>query len=414
MAHRAIGFCVIAAASAILLAGCGKPPLPPVFNETHPLSLPAMAAPEGPRLSLSGDGQLSLSWMERGEQGGTLRFTTLADGEWQAARTVTQDPDMFVNWADIPSVVPLSGDLWLAHWLSKSADSTYAYDVLISHSDDSGVTWSTPTAPHDDGTPTEHGFVSISGSENETHIIWLDGRKSANEDTGETIDTSMTLRAANIDSLGVVSNEQLIDDMVCDCCRTDMVTTENGRIAVYRNRTSDEIRDIYIAHQLDGVWQAGTPLSNDGWKIAGCPVNGPAIAAKGNLVAVAWFSAANDQPVVKARISTDGGRKFGETILISDSNVVGQVDIEILDANAVAVAWLEKNERFSEDQIEVNVMPITARGQKGLISVVGRTSYGRAVPQMLLFDDELIFVWAYIAKDATRLASVRMGLVTEF
>jgi hypothetical protein len=414
MARYTLSFCFIAAISAALLAGCTGPPLPPVFNETHPLTLPPTPAAEGPRLSLSDDGQLSLSWMERGEHGGTLRFTTLEDGEWQAARTVVQDPDMFVNWADIPSVVPLSGDRWLAHWMSKSAASTYAYDVLVSRSDDAGSTWSAPTTPHDDGTPTEHGFVSISGGEDDAHLLWLDGRKTGNEYTGQAGDTSMTLRAASIDSQGVVSNSQLVDDMVCDCCRTDMVMTSSGRIAVYRNRTSEEIRDIYIAHQVDGVWQAGTPLADDGWEISGCPVNGPAIAAEGDLVAVAWFSAADDQPVVKARISTNGGHKFGEPILISNTNVIGQVDIEILDSGAVAVAWLEKNRRFSEEQIDVNIVPVTIKGHKGLVSVVGRTIYNRTVPQMRRFDDELIFVWTDIANDTTKLASVRMGLVTEF
>src|SRR3546814_14500570 len=43
----------------------------------------------------------------------------------------------------------------------------------------------------------------------------------------------------------------------------------------------------------------------DNWKIAGCPVNGPAIAAAGNAAVVAWYSAANDVPKVQIARSTD-------------------------------------------------------------------------------------------------------------
>ena len=100
------------------------------------------------------------------------------------------------------------------------------------------------------------------------------------------MDTGMTLRAASMDSNGTVSQEQVIDDSVCDCCRTDIAIASSGRIAVYRDRTEQEIRDIYITRRIEGAWQTGVPISDDGWEIAGCPVNGPAIVAQGDLVAV--------------------------------------------------------------------------------------------------------------------------------
>ena len=396
--------------AALMLAGCAEPLVPPEFSQPVPLSLPSGPASEGPRLSTGTDGQLALSWMERGEQGGTLRFTTLQNDKWQGATDVVADSGMFVNWADVPSVVPLSGDNWLAHWLSKSAASTYAYDVMVSHSTDGGESWSVPASPHDDGTPTEHGFVSISRTGNDTHLIWLDGRKSANDATEHSIDTSMTLRAANIDLDGTASEEQLIDDFVCDCCRTDMATASTGLVAVYRDRSVDEIRDIYIARRISGTWQVGVPLSQDGWEIAGCPVNGPAIAAEGDLVAVAWFTAADDQPIVQARISTNSGSSFGEPILISRSHPMGQVDIEILDENSIAVSWIEKGSRKLANQTDVMLVPVTIDGTKGDDSIVARTNYMRSVPQMRRVDNNLVFVWTDVYDGVTSLASVRMPI----
>ena len=404
---------LVHALAGLMIAGCAEPLVPPEFSEPIPLSLASGAASEGPRLSAGANGLLALSWMERDEKGGRLRFTTLRDGKWQDVNDVVTDPDMFVNWADIPAVVPLSDDKWFAHWMSKSSPATYAYDVKVSHSTDGGASWSAAVSPHDDGTPTEHGFVSISKTENETHLIWLDGRNSANEATENSIDTGMTLRAANIDVDGTVSGEQQIDDFVCDCCRTDMAIASSGRIAVYRDRTKQEVRDIYVARRIDGSWQTGVPIADDGWVISGCPVNGPAIAANGDLVAVAWFTVANNQPKVQARISTNSGASFGEAILISRLNPKGQVDIEILDEKAVAVSWLEKGSRARVNQTNVMLMPVTIDGITGADRIVGRTEYIRSVPQMTRVENSLIFVWTDVYDGVTSLASVRMPLKTK-
>ena len=359
-------------------------------------------------MSVGQDGQIALSWMERDDRGGTLRYTTLADGTWQTPDDVITDPGMFVNWADIPSVVPLPGGNWLAHWMSKSADLTYAYDVMVSHSTDDGASWSVPTSPHDDGTPTEHGFVSISQEGDTTHLIWLDGRKMSGEATDNSVDTSMTLRGATIDINGQVGEEQLIDNFVCDCCRTDVAIASSGRVAVYRDRTAGEIRDIYLTRHIDGNWQEGVRLSDDDWEIAGCPVNGPAIVAQGDLVAVAWFTAANNEPVVQAKISMDSGATFGEPIVISRLNVVGQVDIEILNDNAIGVSWVEKSGDGQGYESEIKLVSIALAGTLGTERVVGRTAYRRAVPQMVRRDDDLIFVWIDSPDEVTELVSVRM------
>ena len=412
MAHSTSRILLALAVAVSLLAACAEPPLPPEFTQPRPLTVPSGPASEGPRLSAGADGRVALSWVERDETGGTLRYSRFQNGEWLAASDVISDPGMFVNWADVPSVVPLSGDNWFAHWLSKSAASTYAYDVKMSHSTDGGANWSEATSPHDDGTPTEHGFVSISVTENETHLIWLDGRKSANEASENSIDTGMTLRAANIGIDGTVSEEQLFDDFVCDCCRTDMAIASSGRIAVYRDRTEEEIRDIYVARRVDGKWQPGVRIADDNWEIAACPVNGPAIAAAGDLVAIAWFTAANDQPRVQARISTNSGASFGEPILISRLNVIGQVDIEILDENALAVSWLEKGSRALANLFDVKLMPVTVAGVKGEDRIVGRTALRRSVPQMTRVDRRLVFVWTDVHDGVTNLASVRVGVRT--
>ena len=285
---------------------------PVSLGEPIALNLPGGAV-TGPRLSQRPDGKLVLSWMAPLDAGAVLRYTTIADAELAASRDVVTDSRMFVNWADLPSVMQVDDEHWLAHWLRYSADKTYSYDVVVSQSLDDGASWSDPVTAHDDGTPTEHGFVSMHRVPEGVALLWLDGRN--------TPDAPMTLRSAVITPGGERQREQLVDDSVCDCCQTDMAVSSNGPMAVYRDRTKEEIRDIYITRFGDGKWETGARLYADNWKIAGCPVNGPSIVADGDNVAVAWFSAANDTPVVRVLLSDNGGATFAAPIQISVGRV---------------------------------------------------------------------------------------------
>ncbi len=396
---------LIAVSLYLLLAACEKP-VPPIYEEPFPLALPAAGDSLGPRLTVGADGTILLSWMERRDEGGLLRAAELGPSGWEGAVDVVEDPKMFVNWADFPSVTALGDGRRLAHWLSYSADLTYSYDVLLSQSTDAGGTWSEPQPAHDDGTPTEHGFVSVWPQGADTGLVWLDGRKTVNKVTDDPRASGMTLRAALLAPDGTLSGEQQIDGLVCDCCQTDVAVTASGPIAVYRDRTPDEIRDISISRFVDGRWQRGEPFSEDGWEISGCPVNGPAIAADGELVAVAWFAAAADSPRVYARISTDGGVTFGDKILVASALVKGHVDIAHIGDGSFAMSWVQ----HGDDVDDIRVRSITSKGQLGSIKTVGRSAAFRNVPQMVFSDGDLILAWTDLLGEATRILSVRVEI----
>ena len=396
---------LVAILAALLLAGCEEP-VPPVYEEPYPMPLAAGQNSLGPRTTVGASGEILLSWMERRDEGALLRAAQLDANGWINTVDIVEDPRMFVNWADLPSATSIGGGHWVAHWLSYSADLTYSYDVLVAQSQDGGKSWSEPVLPHNDGTPTEHGFVSMWPADNSVGMIWLDGRKTVSDITDDPRATGMTLRAARIDADGALHDEQLVDNFVCDCCQTDIAVSETGPIAVYRDRSLAEIRDISISRYVDGSWQRGEAFSNDGWKITGCPVNGPAIAADGKLVAVAWFTAAKDSPRVSVRISTDGGKSFGDTILIASAKVKGHVDVSYVGDSSFAVSWVQKG----DDLDDIRVRSVTTKGALGRIKTVGRTGAARSVPQMVFSDGELIFAWTDKAKDQTRLVSVRVEI----
>jgi len=389
----------------VLLAVACTPAGEPGAIDVARLASPAAAAAEGPRLSTAVDGTVILSWMEADDTGTTLWYSPLGDGGWQARRAVVTGRPMFVNWADMPSVVPLSGRHWVAHWLERAGAETYAYHVALVQSFDGGDTWSEPVTPHTDDTPTEHGFVSLFALDGAAAAIWLDGRNTGDAHGGDPAHSGMTLRGATIGADNTLRDEQLIDPLVCDCCQTDVAIAASGPVGAYRNRTAAEIRDIQVVANVDGRWREGKPLHDDGWEIAGCPVNGPAIAAAGSAVVAAWFTAAGEQPAVHARFSADSAASFGAPIEVAAAGSLGHVDTLLLSDGSAVVSWLQAD---GGGQAGLLIRRVRADGRQSEAREIAAGAPARSVPQMALADDALVLVWTEVAQDGKRIASARV------
>jgi hypothetical protein len=303
--------------------------------------LPSPAAPGSgqPSLAVGADGRVHLSWLEPGEGGmHRLRMSTLLGDRWSEPHTVAEGADMMVSWADFPTMTAMPGGRMAAHWLQKRPGSGYSYDIRVAVSPDGGVTWSKGVMPHRDGVAAEHGFVSMwPEAADSAGIVWLDGRKYAGSGAKETM-----LMAASIRPDGAVGPERPVDERICDCCQTGMAMTGRGPLVVYRDRSPDEVRDIYVTRRVNGVWTPGVPVARDGWKIDACPVNGPRADARGDRVVVAWFTGANDARQVKLALSTDAGATFGTPVRIDGGNPEGHVDVKMIDGGAAIVSWMER------------------------------------------------------------------------
>lgn len=366
----------------------------PGLAEVRELPSPAATGSLGPDLHVAPDGRVLLSWIERlGEGKSALRFSVLQQGGWTAPRTIAEGRDWFVNWADFPSLVALEDGSLAAHWLERSGPGTYAYDVRIAQSGDGGRTWSKPVTPHRDGTPTEHGFVSLfSRAGGVLEAVWLDGRETSpgagEHDHGGG---AMTLRYAAIRPDGSLGREALIDPRVCDCCQTGAAVTADGPLVVYRDRSAEEIRDIAAVRLRDGRWTEPQPVSTDGWRIEGCPVNGPAVAARGRLAAVAWFTAAGQRPQVQVAFSTDAGARFGPALDIDDGNPGGYVDAVLLEDGSVVVSWVESTGAGPS----LRVRRAWADGRRGPAVTVlpAGKPLANGFPRMVRDGGQLVFAW---------------------
>ncbi|HSE17249.1 MAG TPA: sialidase family protein [Pyrinomonadaceae bacterium] len=354
-----------------------------------------------PDLTTTPDGRVILSWVEKlGDKRYALRTALLDRNGWSAAQTVAQGDNWFINWADFPSVIALKDGTLAAHWLVKSGSSTYAYDVNISSSNDAGKNWIKPIVPHRDNTQTEHGFVSlIPLADGRLGAVWLDGRNMKNmkesEDHGPAPE-SMTLRYATVDANGNLSDETELDERVCECCQTSATVTSAGPIAVYRDRSQSEVRDIYVVRQVNGSWTKPQAVFADNWQINGCPVNGPAVATDGSRVAVAWFTRVADTPRVKVAFSQDAGATFSQPVQVDDGETVGRVDTLLLPDGSALVCWLSGNVEGGA----IKVRRVRADGSVGPAAVIAKTDISRSsgFPRMARLGDEVHFAWTEFGK----------------
>ena len=381
-------------------------------SKTEPityLEAPTSANSSEPSLHLSEKGTLYLSWTETDSLKNTLKFSTLTETDtWSKATTIAEGDNWFVNWADFPSLTTF-GDNIAAHYLVKSANDTYTYDVTMKVSNNNGETWNDAFIPHKDGTNSEHGFVSKVAINNDVFFgTWLDGRQYAYAEADSTITKEMTLRGAMIMDNNAVVEEFLLDDRVCDCCQTDTAMTNDGPIVVYRDRSEDEIRDIYYVKMKDDTWTDPNPVFNDGWRIEGCPVNGPAISANGNQVAVAWFSAANNKSEVKVVFSNDSGNNFSAPIKVDYNRPLGRVDIESIDQESALVTWLDSK----EEETVILAQKIHSNGTKSLPFVIAKSSESRSsgFPRIVINEKMLFATWTDVSSDVSQIRTVKVDL----
>jgi len=390
----------------VMVVGCDKGPDADTNNyQTTLLQIPAAAGSMASNLATGPDGTVVLSWIEPEGEGHALRYSVFDAGSWADTQTVVTGDNWFVNWADFPSVVPVSGSDWAAHWLVRREAGGYAYDIHAALSDDGGDSWSESFLPHTDGTDTEHGFVTIFPDKDGIGMVWLDGRNFVNEyDENDIAASGMTLRSAVFGKDGVAKTEVLVDSLICDCCQTDVAITSRGPVAVYRDRTVEEIRDIYLARSVEGEWQAGKPVGVDNFEIPGCPVNGPVIQSNGDDIAVAWFSGDNEQPKVQVAWSDDAGQTMTKPVRVAVGDLYGHVGGAMLPNGDMAVTWLST---ANDGTASLHLRRVSSTGESGpdqvIVEAAGVAAF--SVPQIALVNEKLLLAWTDTSGDVSQVKS---------
>ena len=358
---------------------------------------PAGANSSVPQMTVSGD-RVVLSWVEREGTKSSLKFAERTASGWSTPALVVASDKLMVNSADVPSVRAMPQGV-AAHWMMESGPDPEAYDLRVAWSAD-GKTWTAPVAPNRDKTMTQHGFASLFPiADGGTGVVWLDGRATHGEEG------DMQLRAAMFDKAHKPLSDSLIDSRVCECCPTSVALGADGPIAAYRNRTTAEIRDIYVTRLAAGKWSMPIRVHADNFKIEACPINGPAIAANGKDVVVAWFTAPNEKQQSFVAFSHDGGRTFGKPSKVEDEGTLGRMQAALTPDGAAIVGWVE----FANEKSTFKVRRIAADGTRGPSATVAQIS-GTRFPRLAVAKNEAVVAWTESEKESSRVKTARIAL----
>jgi hypothetical protein len=372
----------------------------------EPLAIAAAEPALAPQLTANGD-RVVLSWIETQGKRSVLRFAERAGSAWSEPRAAASGENWFVSWADVPSVLRLDTGTLVAEWLEQTDPNIEAYDVRLSWSRDEGRTWSAPVSPHHDGTKTQHGFASMFPTAGGgLGLVWLDGRAMQLE--AAQGNDNMSVRAASFDRDGTQTGEAVVDDRVCDCCPTSIAITGHGPIAAFRDRSGTEVRDIAVARLVNGTWTRPQVVHEDGWRIDACPVNGPALSARGALVAVAWMTGKDDHGRAFAAFSTDAGATFGAPIRLDDAGSLGRVDVELLTDGSAVASWIE----FANQRAQLRVRRIDQTGGRGAAQTVAGVGTERTsgYPRLAGRAGELLLAWTETRDGRSTIRTARVGL----
>lgn len=354
------------------------------------ITIPAAADAGMYSLSRLESGPIYLSWLEpRGKHEHQLLFSEFDKSKksWASPQVIATGSDWFINQSDRPTIEALEDGSLVAHWLVRSAGakSKYGYGLNVALSQDRGKSWQIVYRAGQSNADDYTGFLSFLPDGKSFRIAYLAPPEVHVEGHIKT------LRFAKFNQPGKMIADSVIDADVCTCCPTATAMTAKGPVVAYRDHRANEMRDISIIRHVDGKWSEPQEISDEHWQINGCPTDGPALSAKGDTLAAAFYTRAQDKPQVKIVFSKNSGKDFAKSIRVDGAHPVGRVDIQLVDRQSVIVSWVENN----SGKQEVCLRHVTSSGKMSGIQRIGTAADGRGsgFPAVRLIGDQLLVVW---------------------
>ncbi|AOW11056.1 sialidase family protein [Flavobacterium gilvum] len=247
-----------------------------------------------------------------------------------------------------PKIIFKPNNEIIAVWGVNNPSEKKKYGGLVKYSQsfDNGKTWTKATNLVKDQSSIDQRYFDVDLLSNgEAAIIWLDSRTNTDKE-GSTL-----YYAATIGKSGF-QNEKPIAETTCQCCRTDLFITKNGKInAAFRQIINDEIRDMVLTTSNDNGKTFSQPkrISPDNWKINGCPHTGPAMTENENGLHFSWYTSGGGTGVYYCN-SSDYGKSFAKRNIVSDKPSARHPQITTLNNSAIIIVWDEtvtKNDNMS-------------------------------------------------------------------
>jgi len=308
----------------------------------HRLSV-AGAASSGASVAASGR-EVVVSWAVRAE-GATDIYAAISHDDGASFGPATR-----VN--DLPGDARTSGEQPPRVSVGKAVDVVWVSRagtgprIRAARARPQTVTFAPAATVHADGLPGARGWASVAtDGEGSAHVVWLDGRAADRAAAPHALRQDILHATVRPDGR---RDEVTVATDVCFCCKTAVATAPGGTVYVaWRHIYPTNLRDIAVARSTDGGRTFSSPVrvSEDGWQIAGCPDDGPALAVdEAGVLHIAWPTMVTEPGAVKGIFyshSTDGGRTFAPRQRV-DAEGRGAAHPQIAAGGGrVAIVWDE-------------------------------------------------------------------------
>jgi len=173
---------------------------------------------------------------------------------------------------------------------TPNAKSRFAGGIFYAISKDNGKSWSKRIKLVNDENAVSQSFYDISlMPDGELGLTWLDSRKFETEKDGSSLYFAKTKGSSGF------QNQKPIVGSTCQCCRTDIYVENERNIHIaFRNIGEGSIRDMYSVVSTDNgtIFSQPKIMSEDNWKLEGCPHTGPSLGTDSKDLSVVWFTGA--------------------------------------------------------------------------------------------------------------------------
>ena len=134
------------------------------------------------------------------------------------------------------------------------------------------------------------------------------------------------------------------------------------------------------------------------------PVNGPALAAKENDVALLWFSGA-EAALRYFYPLTDGGKRFNRKLKVNEQNPLGRVAMVMYPDRSLLLAWLREEASGSAQIVARYVSPNNELGPvRELVNVSAERVSG--FPKLLLSDAKALLAWTDVSGSVSQVRTL--------
>ncbi len=362
----------LAAAPLALLAAAAVAAAPVEFSEPVAVS-PADRKAEAVEVALDTDGRLHMVWVDKGaaDNGAheghhgaghdrhhardDLFYTRSARDtlRFDAPVQVNREPGEVWGFSvSRPRVqVAPSGSVHIMYPANADQDSGGTALVARYVRSDDGTRFEPPrtlnTPAEEDRSEIVHGGFSAAhvfgtlgvAPDGRVHAWWIDTRGMAEDGSSAAIWSAIS----NDDGHSFGDDFEVMGSGVCPCCQTTAAFTRDGDTVLLglRGVTEENYRDNLLRASTDGghTWGEPVRLNAERWQINGCPLKPTAVAADGDRIYTAWYSAVEQPPGAYFTHSTDGGETFSAPRALHPEASLSDAPVVATGGGVTWVVW---------------------------------------------------------------------------